>query len=278
MKIGFFITARLKSLRLERKILLDLNGKSILDRVIERCKKTEGVDGVVLCTSTNPQDAELYDYALKNKIKFYAGSEDDVLKRLLDAAYYYGFDAFVSITADNPLFSVTTSQVLVDAYRNEPFDFGFTSGLPIGVATSFINTQALDVAVHMKKQTDTEIWGSFVRRPNFFSIFNLKVTNSPFDEEKRLTVDYPEDYELIQEIYNHFELNTVPTIKEVMGLLTKKSDLWDINKHRKQRWPTKKEIDDVNSIFDQSIQLGKNYALKIGKKLKPRSAVLEIKY
>jgi len=70
MRIGYLITARLKSTRLIKKILLDLNGKSILDRVIKRCQLTKGVDKVVLCTSTNPQDDELSDYAKRNNILF----------------------------------------------------------------------------------------------------------------------------------------------------------------------------------------------------------------
>ena len=44
MKIGFFITARLKSSRLKRKVLLDLNGKTLIDRVIERAKKVNGIE------------------------------------------------------------------------------------------------------------------------------------------------------------------------------------------------------------------------------------------
>ena len=124
MKLGYFITARLKSSRLKRKILLPLSGNTVLDHVINRCKETNEIDDVVLCTSTNPQDAELFDYALKHQIKFFAGSEDDVLKRLLDAAKYYGFDAFVSITADNPLHSIFISNQIVEwiksnAYKNQ---------------------------------------------------------------------------------------------------------------------------------------------------------------
>ena len=75
-----------------------------MQRVIDRCKATAGVDGVVLCTSDHPQDAILYDYALENRIYFYPGSQSDVLQRLEKAAIYFGFDAFLSITADNPLF------------------------------------------------------------------------------------------------------------------------------------------------------------------------------
>ena len=204
MKMGFFITARLKSTRLKQKILLPLNGKPIIDRVIERAKSVRGIDGVILCTSINPQDSLLYDFALKNGIQFYAGSEDDVLKRLLDAAHYYNYDAFVSITADNPLFSIYTAELISNWYNTESFDFIFSRGLPIGCNPYLIDRQALDIAIFMKNETDTEIWGPFVYQPEFFKIGELIVTNSPFKEEKRLTCDYSEDYKLLQSIYNMF--------------------------------------------------------------------------
>jgi len=270
MKLGFFITARLKSSRLKQKILLDLNGKTVIERVIERCKATVGVDGIVLCTSTNPQDSILYNYALKEKIQFYAGSEDDVLQRLLDAAKYYHYDAFVSITADNPLFSIYTSQLLIDQFKKEPFDFGFTKGLPIGMATAMIETKALDVAVHMKKQTDTEIWGPFVNRPDFFNVFNLVVENSPFNDNKRLTLDYPEDYELIRNIYKYFNNTDIISIHSLFQLLNENPSLLTINQKRKQKWPAEEQINVIREYFNQQLQNGVNYAQEIHKKLNPK--------
>ena len=132
MKIGFFITARLKSTRLKNKILLELNGKTVLERVIERCKTLKGIDGVVLATSTNIQDSALSSIAGKNQIQFFTGSEDDVLLRLEAAASHYGYDAFLSITADNPLFSQEASQILLKILRKGEADFVFTKGLPMG--------------------------------------------------------------------------------------------------------------------------------------------------
>lgn len=268
MKIGFFITARLKSSRLKHKILLDLNGKSVLQRIIDRCKATHGVDNVVLCTSTCPQDSILYDYALKNGIQFYAGSEEDVLQRLLDAAYYYGYDAFVSITADNPLFSIYTSQLLIDQYKTAPFDFGFTKGLPIGIGTTMIDTKALDVAVYMKSESDTEIWGPFVNRPDFFGIFNLIVENSPFSENIRLTLDYSEDYILINEIYQSLGKYSIK-IQNLMEYLRNEPELLRINEKRKQTWPSNGEIEVINEKFNNYINNGKAYAEKIAKPIKP---------
>lgn len=276
MKIGFFITARLKSTRLKQKILLDLNGKTVIEKVIDRCKATDGIDGVVLCTSTNPQDSILYDYARQNGIQFYIGSEDDVLKRLLDAAYYYHYDAFISITADNPLFSIYTSQLLVDRFRKEPFDFGFTKGLPIGLGTTLIETKALDIAVNMKKETDTEIWGPFVNRPDFFNIFNLVVENSPFNEKKRLTLDYPEDYELLNTVYQYFNPNEIIDIKRLFKLLTEKPTLWELNKNKIQKMPNKEDLDRIFKSFEDNRELGHLSADKIAKTLRPNFSIINI--
>ncbi|MCD4819042.1 MAG: NTP transferase domain-containing protein [Candidatus Cloacimonetes bacterium] len=276
MKIGFFITARLKSSRLKHKILLDLNGKPIIHRIIERCKATPGIDGVVLCTSTNPQDSLLYDFAVKNDIQFWAGSEDDVLERLLAAAEYFGYDAFVSITADNPLFSIYTSQLLVDWNKRDNFDFIFTKGLPIGVGTYFINCKALKIANYMKKESNTEIWGPFVNRDDFFHIGELVVTNSPYKEERRITCDYPEDYALFQKIYSAYEYNTVPKVQMYLSFLKDNVTLWDINSMHKQLMPTVKALEDINSNFDSMINIGKDYAHEINHKLIPKKEIMRI--
>ena len=59
MRIGFLITARLKSGRLKLKLLKKLNGYSVIDRVIQRAKKVKECDDIILCTSENNQDLPL---------------------------------------------------------------------------------------------------------------------------------------------------------------------------------------------------------------------------
>lgn len=278
MKIGVFITARLKSSRLKQKILLDMNGKSVLDRVIERCKSIAGTDGVVLCTSVNPQDSILYNNALNNNIQFFAGSEDDVLDRLLSAADYYGYDGFVSITADNPLFSIYYSQLAVDWYKQKSHDFIFIKGLPIGCATYFLNTNALRVANKMKKESNTEIWGPFVNRPDFFSIGELIINGSPFDEQYRLTCDYSEDYELLRNIYSHFPKNAIPEVHAVFDVLLKEKELLKINAERKQVAVDEKILEVIRDNFDKQNKSGKDFAASIGKALNPGLEILKVDY
>ena len=276
MKIGFFITARLKSTRLKNKILLDLNGKTVIDRVIERCKAVQGIDGVVLCTSTNSQDSILYENALKNNIQFYPGSEDDVLLRLESAAMYYGYDAFLSITADNPLFSVYSGQLVLDTFRNDFPDFIFSKGLPIGCNVNGLKTDALRVANYMKKDSDTEIWGPFVNRPDFFNITEIFFESSPFREEKRLTLDYTEDYLLFQKLYALQRNDEVLSTEYVLNYLKESALLWKINEDRKQIMPTSSEIEEIKKQFDLNLEKGYEFITQNNFIINPLYKVIKI--
>ena len=58
-KIIIAIPVRLNSKRLPRKVLLDLAGKTILNRVYDQCKKALNYDEIVICTS----DEEIKEFA-----------------------------------------------------------------------------------------------------------------------------------------------------------------------------------------------------------------------
>lgn len=251
MKTGFFITARLKSTRLPKKILLDLNGKPVIDRIIERTKEVKGLDGIVLCTSDHPQDTELVPFAQKNGIDSFRGSQDDVLKRLLDAAKYYGFDAFLSITADNPLFSISASQQILDIYKKQHHDFIYTNGLPIGCGTYVIDAKALEVVNYIKNESNTEIWGPFINRPDFFNVAELKLLDSPIPETQRITLDYPEDYKFIKALYQFYQPDEIPMLKNILTILSEKHELIEINRHHKQAYLDQNKLDQISHHFEK---------------------------
>jgi len=119
MKIGFLITARLKSKRLPLKIIRDLNGKTVIERLIDRIKEIKNIGEIILCTSTNSQDRPLVDIAKNNNIYSFNGDEEDVLQRLLDAALFYELDYFLGITADNPLISIYYSNRIINEVKKK---------------------------------------------------------------------------------------------------------------------------------------------------------------
>ena len=56
MKVGFLITARLKSTRLPMKIVLKIHGREMIRHMIDRLKLSDVIDEIIICTSPNPQD------------------------------------------------------------------------------------------------------------------------------------------------------------------------------------------------------------------------------
>jgi len=231
MKIGFLITARLKSERLPLKIIKDLNGKTVIERLIDRIKEIKGISDIILCTSTNSQDKPLIDIAQKNNIYYFNGDEEDVLKRLFDAAKFYELDYFLGITADNPLITVYFSNLIVDEIKSNKYDFIKTEGLPLGVATYGMKVKALEVICKIKSIVDTEIWGYLIDRPEIFSIKTVKITNKLNRPELRLTLDYEEDYELINSIYSKVPFERVLNLYNVINYLDSDPNIAKINKN-----------------------------------------------
>ena len=247
MKIGFLITARLKSTRLPQKLLLDLNGKPIVERVIDRCKKVADVSEIILCTSTNTQDKPLTDIALKNGIHYYLGSEMDVLQRLSDSADFFGLDYIINITGENPLFSMYHANLVVNQAKKEKNDFIYLEGLPIGCAVYGLRPEALKTVCEIKEEIDTEIWGPLINRPEIFNVKAIKVKNEISLPELRITIDYIEDFLFVQKLFSFFPANYTPSYLEILNLLTQEPNLKEIHSmHTQASLDTgiQKKIDD----------------------------------
>ncbi len=231
MKIGFLITARLKSSRLPLKVIMDLNGKTVIERLIDRVKEIQNLSEIVLCTSTNPQDRPLIELAKQNDIYYFCGDEVDVLKRLCDAGRFFELDYFIGITADNPLISIYYSNRIVDEIKRGNYDFIEVEGLPIGSATYGMNMKALQTICEIKDLVDTEIWGPLIRRPEIFSIKTIRAKGKINRPNLRFTLDYVEDYELMRTIYNQVPFKMVLNLIDVIDYLEDNQTIAGINEN-----------------------------------------------
>jgi spore coat polysaccharide biosynthesis protein SpsF len=231
MKIGFLITARLKSTRLPMKIMKDLNGKPVIQRIVERAQEIHNIPNanIVICTSVNPQDKPLIEIAEKTGISYFLGDPDDVLKRLHDAALKHQLDYALGITADNPLFSVEYANKIVDVIKRQHPDFIKIQGLPFGAAPWGMNVRALRTICIAKTIIDTEIWGHLIDRPELFGVVTLKADKQLNRPEYRLTLDYPEDYQLINHLYTTLPFKTTLHLEKVVEYLDKHPEIAAIN-------------------------------------------------
>lgn len=231
MKIGFLITARLKSSRLPLKIMKDLNGKPVIQRIVERAKEIHSIPDadIVICTSANPQDKPLIQIAEKTGISYFIGDPDDVIKRLYDAALHHKLDYALGITADNPLFSIEYANKIVDVIKRQHPDFIKIQGLPFGAAPWGMNVKALQTICIVKTIVDTEIWGYLIDRPELFGVITIKADKEVNRPQYRLTLDYPEDYQLLNYLYTTIPFKTTLQLEKVVAYLDKNPQIAAVN-------------------------------------------------
>ncbi len=97
------VQARYASTRLPGKVLLKLQGRTVLSRVLERVVATPGVDHVVCAVPDAPENDCVAEEALACGVSVYRGSENDVLDRTYRAAAQYSPRWVMRVTSDCPL-------------------------------------------------------------------------------------------------------------------------------------------------------------------------------
>lgn len=254
MKIGFLITARLKSSRLKFKLLKELNGATVIERVIERSKKVDNCDYIILCTSEKNQDLPLVQTALKNNIFYFNGDADDVLDRLLKAAELFGLDHIICMTADNPLFSIRYANQISDSLKTDPsIDFIYTSSLPVGLNPYAVSSKALKTICLIKEEIDTEIWGPLINRPEIFNVQELPVSEIDLINIERVTLDEQKDYEFLCEIFQNFPKDYLIQEQDLKKLLASNPELSKINSSVVQRTLDQKTLKRIDDFFKNNV-------------------------
>tara|TARA_R110002073_G_scaffold94388_6_gene219549 strand:+ start:227 stop:988 length:762 start_codon:yes stop_codon:yes gene_type:complete len=229
LKIGCLLSVRQKATRLPGKSLLDLDGKSVTVRLLNRIGMAKKIDQVILSTSLHPDDEVLVEIADAESVATFRGSEDDKLRRYYDTAKFYDLDAVVIVDGDDPLVFPEFIDQVAECLNgsNEP-DCVYISNLPVGAASTGLRTSALEKVLELKDETDTEVWGGYFIGSGKFTTEEINVVDPLFNHpEIRLTLDYDEDFELIQGI--HQKLGYQFSSNELMSLLLEDRELREIN-------------------------------------------------
>ena len=192
MKVGFLITARLKSTRLKQKLMLKVHDVELIRYMIRRLKESTALDTIILCTSPNPQDAPLIDIAKEEGINYFLGDEDDVIKRLSDASEKFELDFAINVSGDNPLVALEYIQKIRESFEETNADHIRCMDLPIGLFSYGLKPTAMKKVCEIKESKQTEVWGRYFTETGLFKVVNIDVPKK-YQRNYRLTLDYPEN-------------------------------------------------------------------------------------
>jgi spore coat polysaccharide biosynthesis protein SpsF len=237
MKIIATIEARLNSTRLPRKHLLKCGKKFIIEHLIERVKKITGISGIILATTTNKLDDQLINIAIKNKIKYFRGSENNVLKRICDIGKKYSADAIVEISGDCPLidFQIISQQVRTFKINKPDLLIDSWNTLPQGLTAPVVNVKSLFKSQRLAKSTDDQehVLNCILNKPNKFNIMYFEPLEKNIAPKLEFLLDEYKDYLFIKKILKYDKKNEY-LCQDLINLIDKKKDILKINKNIKR--------------------------------------------
>ena len=150
------IQARLGSTRFPRKVLADLCGKPVLQRVIEQADRIRGVQEVVAAIPAETQDpfagghGELASAFMSRGLRTFIGEETDVLDRYERAARWAHADVILRITCDCPLLNPDVATDVLEVFSRMACDFcsndTLISGYPDGWDVEVFSVASLETA------------------------------------------------------------------------------------------------------------------------------------
>lgn len=186
---GAIIQARLTSSRFPRKILADINGKPVLEHLVNRVYRAKLVDKIVIASPHSPE------CCLNEEI--FIGSEDDVLDRYYQCAKKYGFDIVVRVTADCPILPHSEIDRCIKALKDNQADYVTNRPyVPDGWDVECMTFNALEKAWYYSKLPH--------EREHVTPYIKGDVTSKNiYLDGPKLSVDTKEDLERIREYYEY---------------------------------------------------------------------------
>lgn len=238
MKTVALIQARMASSRLPGKVLMKLGSTSVLSRVVCRARRARLVDEVVVATTTETGDDSIVEECKRQRVTVTRGREDDVLDRYYEAARQVQASTIVRITADCPLIDATLIDDVALAFQRQSPDYASNTLVrtyPRGLDTEVLSFEALERAWRDAKQPweRAHVTPFLYRHPEIFRLVSVR---SDHDYSRhRWTLDTPEDYEFLREVYARLEGRVDFSWRDVLDILQGEPGLSLINANSRQK-------------------------------------------
>lgn len=241
-KIIAAIQARTGSSRFPGKVLKEAGGKPMLQIMIERAKKSALLDGLMVTTTTKPQDDAIADLCCKLGVNFFRGSEDNVLERIYFAHKQAATDVAVSLYGDCPLIDHRIIDTVITAYLvNQPCDYATnldSKTYPLGMGLEVFPFRTLETAyLKADDPQDREHSSRYFRiRPDVFKHIHVRAPAEHYSPQLEVVLDEAKDYELIKIIYEAlYPFNPDFGCTEIIDYIKSNKHLLDINQTIKRR-------------------------------------------
>ncbi|TVY07208.1 cytidylyltransferase domain-containing protein [Paenibacillus cremeus] len=210
MKVVVIIQARMGSTRLPGKVMKRIADKTVLEHVVDRLKKSREVDEIVIATTPKEEDNIIAVEATRLGVKYFKGSEDDVLSRYYFAAKENNAEVIVRVTSDCPLIDAEVMDNMIRIFKTTTCDYlsnTITRTYPRGLDCEIFSFQVLETSFNKASE-------NYQREhvtPYIYENDQLFKIEQYLDDEDnsyiRCTLDTTEDFEVIKRTLESINVN-----------------------------------------------------------------------
>jgi len=235
MKIAVTIQARMTSTRLPGKVLMPVLNKPLLAYMIERLRRMKTTQNIVVATTINKEDDPIIELCQQMSVPYFRGSELDVLERVVLTCREQKIDLLVETTADCPLIDPQVCDLVVNTYLNGHYDYvsnvlvrSYPRGMDVQVFPLNILEEVHQITTNPVDREHVSFY--IYQHPEKYRLKNILGTAHQTMPDCRLTVDTPEDFQLIKNIIEHlYPKNPHFSIDDIMTYLRSHPELLEMN-------------------------------------------------
>lgn len=224
-KVGAVVLSRFNSRRLPGKALIEIEGKTVLEYILERLEQVLPPDEIVIATSSEKTDDPIAEFARTKNVKCFRGSLKNVSRRFYEAAHSQNWDYAIRINGDNIFADINLLKSMIDLAEKGTLDF--ISNVKNRTYPKGMSIEIVNLAWYKKLLTEIDADEDFREHVTLYIYENqpkgkyyFQMNNElPEAAGIQLALDTPEDLERTRRIIStfdrpHYNYN----LKEIMDL------------------------------------------------------------
>lgn len=226
MKIGIIILSRFSSNRLPGKALMKINGKTVLQYIVERLSAVVETDNIVIATSVEESDNHIETFAKNIGVRCYRGSLENVAERFYNAKLN-DWDYAIRINGDNIFLDTNVLKEMLSITEKGNYDFitnvkdrTFPKGMSIEIVKlSYYKSALRKINRKDNYREHVTLYLYENVNENYFYFYNKEL---PEASGIQMALDTKEDFTRTQEIINCFETSHINyNLKEIYSIWKK---------------------------------------------------------
>jgi spore coat polysaccharide biosynthesis protein SpsF len=238
VKTVILVQARMTSTRLPGKVLKEVLGKPLLEYQIERLRRIENADEIVIATTVNDSDQPIVDLCNRLSVSYFRGLEEDVLSRYYEAAKIYKANNVVRITSDCPVIDPTVCDEAITCFlkNQDHYDYVRIEQYPRGLDVEVFSFKILEECFRkaMDKADREHVTRYIYRHPERYRV--KRIYCSQDYSQHRWTVDTPEDFALIKRIIEElYPVKKEYNFADILNVMEDHPDWYEINAMVRQK-------------------------------------------